>query len=404
MQKLHHYVVFAGNYYNCMLFLQDNVMYKRIIKIDNTYNDSVFLWGARQVGKTTWLLEKFSGARFYDLLRPSEYARLLRRPEILSEELENFGENDTVVIDEIQKLPQLLDEVHSLIQRKNIRFVLSGSSARKLRRMGVNLLGGRATREQMFPLVSAEIPDFDLVRAVNNGMIPRHYMVDNPWERLRGYIGVYLSEEIREEALTRNLSSFSHFLEVAAKCDGEIVVYKNIAQDCGIDYRTVKEYFGILEDTMIGYMVPAFVGSAKRRTVTSPKFYFFDVGIANYLTSRKGMSPGTDEFGHSFEHFIVQELIAYIGYNHIEERLSYWRTSSGYEVDAVIGAGRVAIEIKSSDEVKTRHIHGLKAFKEEFPEARLICVSLDKYRRLMNGVDVMPALDFLSDLWAGKVI
>ena len=161
-------------------------MYNRIINVDNEYNDSVFLWGARQVGKTTWLNAKYPACRTYDLLRPSEFERLLRRPEILSEELEDFGENDTVIIDEIQKLPQLLDEVHSLIQRKNIRFILSGSSARKLKKLGTNLLGGRATREQMFPLVSAEIPDFDLIRAVNNGMIPRHYMVDNPKERLRG--------------------------------------------------------------------------------------------------------------------------------------------------------------------------------------------------------------------------
>ena len=255
-------------------------MYSRIINIDNEYNDSAFLWGARQVGKTTWLQAKYPNARVYDLLRPSEFARLLRHPELLSEELADFGENDIVVIDEIQKLPILLDEIHSLIQRKNIRFILSGSSARKLKRLGTNLLGGRATREVMYPFVSAEIPDFDLLRAVNNGMIPRHYMVQNPWERLRGYIGVYLNEEIREEALTRNLKSFSHFLEVAALCDGEMLVYKNIAQDCGIDYRTVKEYFTILEDTLVGYLVPGFTSTTKRKAIAAPKFYLFDVGVA----------------------------------------------------------------------------------------------------------------------------
>lgn len=338
------------------------------------------------------------------MLRPSEFERLLRRPEILSEELEDYGEGDTVIIDEIQKLPQLLDEVHSLIQRKNIRFILSGSSARKLKRLGTNLLGGRATREQMFPLVSAEIPDFNLVRAVNNGMIPRHYMVQNPWERLRGYIGVYLNEEIREEALTRNLQTFSRFLEVAAQCDGEMLVYKNIAQDCGIDYRTVKEYFGILEDTLVGYLLPGFTATKKRKALTVSKFYFFDVGVANYLTHRRGMTPGSDDFGHAFEHFIIQELIAYIGYNHVEEHLSYWRSASGYEVDAIIGEGRVAIEIKSTDEAKSRHTRGLKAFWEDYPEARLIIVSLDKYRRKMNDVEVIPAMEFLDDLWKGQVV
>lgn len=379
-------------------------MYKRILSIESEYNDSAFLWGARQVGKTTWLTSQYPNCRVYDLLRPSEFERLLRRPEILSEELEDYGEGDTVIIDEIQKLPQLLDEVHSLIQRKNIRFILSGSSARKLKRLGTNLLGGRATREQMYPLVSAEIPDFNLVRAVNNGMIPRHYMVQNPWERLRGYIGVYLSEEIREEALTRNLQTFSRFLEVAAQCNGEMLVYKNIAQDCGIDYRTVKEYFTILEDTLVGYLLPAFTATRKRKALTVPKFYFFDVGVTNYLTHRRGMTPGSDDFGHAFEHFIIQELIAYIGYNHVEERLSYWRSASGYEVDAVIGEGRLAIEIKSSDEAKSRHTRGLKAFSEEYPDARLIVVSLDKYRRKMNDVEVFPALEFLDNLWKGLIV
>lgn len=379
-------------------------MYNRIINIDNEYRDSAFLWGARQVGKTTWLQARYPDARIYDLLRPSEFARLLRHPELLSEELADFEENDTVIIDEIQKLPILLDEIHSLIQRKNIRFILSGSSARKLRRLGTNLLGGRATREVMFPLVSAEIPDFDLIRAVNNGMIPRHYMVQNPWERLRGYIGVYLNEEIREEALTRNLKSFSHFLEIAAQCNGEMLVYKNIAQDCGIDYRTVKEYFAILEDTLVGYLIPGFTATPKRKAVAAPKFYLFDVGIANYLTKRRDMEPGSDSFGHAFEHFIIQEIIAYLGYHHSDEQLTYWRTASGYEVDAVIGNGRIAIEIKSSEEIKSRHTKGLKAFSEDYPDARLITVSLDKYKRTMNGVEIFPANDFLKALWAGNIV
>ena len=379
-------------------------MYQRVIDLNSEYNDSAFLWGARQVGKTTWLNSEFSKCRTYDLLRPTEFERLLRRPELLSEELEDFGEGDTVVIDEIQKLPQLLDEVHSLIQRKNIRFILSGSSARKLRRMGTNLLGGRATREQMFPLVSAEIPDFDLVRAVNNGMIPRHYMVKNPWERLGGYIGVYLNEEIKEEALARNLKTFSRFMEVAAQCDGEMIVYKNIAQDCGVDYRTVKEYFSILEDTLIGYLVPGFTGTKKRKSIAASKFYFFDVGIVNYLMHRRELKPGSDDFGHAFEHFIIQELIAYIGYHHVEERISYWRTPNGYEVDAIIGDGRVAIEIKSTDEVKSRHTRGLKAFSEDYPDARRIIVSLDKYRRKVNDIEIIPAVEFLDDLWKGRIV
>ena len=229
-------------------------------------------------------------------------------------------------------------------------------------------------------------------------------MVENPKERLRGYVGIYLDEEIRQEALTRNLQSFSRFLEVAAQCDGEMLVYKNIAQDCGIDYRTVKEYFTILEDTLLGYLVPGFTSSRKRRAIAAPKFYLFDVGLANYLTHRGTLRPGSDDFGHAFEHFIIQEIIAYLGYNHVDERLTYWRTSGGYEVDAIIGEGRLAIEIKATEEVKSRHTHGLKAFSEDFPEARLIIVSLDKYRRKMNGIDVIPVTEFLRDLWQGGIV
>ena len=379
-------------------------MYIRKLKINEENHDSVFLWGARQVGKTTWLTSKFPASRYYDLLRAAEFERLLRHPELLAEELADFGTGDTVIIDEIQKLPQLLDEVHYLIQRQGIRFILSGSSARKLRRAGTNLLGGRASKVQMFPLVSAEIPDFDLLHAINNGMIPRHYMVKNPWERMCGYIGVYLNEEVREEAFSRNLKAFSHFLEVAARSNGEMLVYKNIAQDCGIDYRTVKEYFSILEDTLLCYLIPGFTSSTKRRAISAPKFYFFDVGIVNYLMNRRLLTPGTDDFGRAFEHLMIQEIIAFLGYSHSDERLTYWRTASGYEVDAIVGDGRVAIEFKSSTEIQSRHTHGLKAFQEEHPNTRPIIVSLDKYKRRLNGIEVMPATEFLKELCSGKIL
>ena len=379
-------------------------MLHRILRLETDYNDSVFLWGARQVGKTTLLDELYPNCRRYDLLRAKDYNRLLRRPELLGEELDALGPEDTVVIDEVQKIPQLLDEVHSLIQRRGIRFILSGSSPRKLKRYGANLLGGRAVRKVLYPLVSAEVPDFDIVKAVNNGMIPRHYLVDNPWERFRAYINVYLNEEIREEAISRNLQSFSRFLEVAAQSDGEMLVYKNVAQDCGIDYRTVKSYFEILQDTLIGYLIPGFTLSKKRSALQSPKFYYYDVGITNFLLGRRKMEPGSELFGHSFEHFIIQELIAWLGYHQSDEGLTYWHTTSGYEVDAIIGEGRVAIEVKSCEEVKSRHLRGLKAFSEDFPGCRLIVVSFDTYRRRMNGVEIIPVNEFLADLWSGEIL
>ena len=379
-------------------------MYIRILKLEETAEDSVFLWGARQTGKSTLLETLFPNARRYDLLKSEEFERLFRNPALLREELENIDPSKLVIIDEIQKIPQLLDEVHWLMSNRNIRFVLCGSSARKLIRCGANLLGGRALRSVMYPLVSAEIPDFDLNRAIQNGMLPRHYTVQNPQRRLQAYIGDYLNEEIRAEALSRNLFSFTRFMEIAAQCNGEMIVYKNIAQDCGISANTVKEYFFILEQTMIGYLIPGFTATTKRRAISAPKFYYFDVGIANYLLKRSNMTQGTIIFGQAFEHLLMQEIIAYLGYNYLDEKLTYWRTSNGYEVDCIIGNGRIAIEIKSCDEVKSRHTKGLKAFQEEFPQVRLIVVSMDKYKRVMNDVEIFPAMEFLSELWERKII
>lgn len=375
----------------------------RVQKIVDAQEDSVFLWGARQVGKSTLVKSVYPNAKIYDLLKSDEYTRLLRRPQLLREELLSFGEETLVVIDEIQKIPQLLDEVHWLIVNRGIRFILCGSSARKLKRIGTNLLGGRAMSVKLYPLVSAEIPDFDLVRGINHGMLPRHYLAANPKKRLEAYIGTYLKEEIQDEAVVRQLAAFNRFLDVAAQSNGEIINYKNIAQDCGVSAVTVKEYFAILQQTLIGYMLPAFTDSKKRRAITAPKFYYFDVGVANHLLHRSNLQQGSVDFGHAFEHLMIQELIAYLSYSESDEHLSYWRTASGYEVDAIIGDGRVAIEFKSSEEVQSKHTKGLKAFSEEYADARLIVVSMDVNPRMLNGVEIVPATDFLQLLWEGKI-
>lgn len=375
----------------------------RVQKIVDAQEDSVFLWGARQVGKSTLVKSVYPNAKIYDLLKSDEYTRLLRRPQLLREELLSFGEETLVVIDEIQKIPQLLDEVHWLIVNRGIRFILCGSSARKLKRIGTNLLGGRAMSVKLYPLVSVEIPDFDLVRGINHGMLPRHYLAANPKKRLEAYIGTYLKEEIQDEAVVRQLAAFNRFLDVAAQSNGEIINYKNIAQDCGVSAVTVKEYFAILQQTLIGYMLPAFTESKKRRAITAPKFYYFDVGVANHLLHRSNLQQGSVDFGHAFEHLMIQELIAYLSYSESDEHLSYWRTASGYEVDAIIGDGRVAIEFKSSEEVQSKHTKGLKAFSEEYADARLIVVSMDVNPRMLNGVEVVPAMDFLQLLWEGKI-
>lgn len=368
--------------------------------------ESVFLFGARQTGKTTLLLKLFPNSRFYDLLETDVYERIRRNPSLLRQELATATKGEIVIIDEIQLIPELLNEVHWLITRQGIHFILSGSSARKLKRKGVNTLGGRAVKNILYPLVSAEIPDFDLIKAVNRGTLPTHYLATSErqlMKRLQAYVSVYLKEEIAAEALVRKLSSFNRFMEIAALTDGEMVNYNNIAQDCGVDAKTVKEYFSILEETLIGYLVPAFTRTVKRRLSQAPKFYYFDVALPNYLLHRHQMQPGGDDFGHAFEHLMIQEIIAYLGYHDIENALSFWHTYTGYEVDAVLGDAKVAIEFKSSTEVQSKHLRGLKAFKEEHHEARLIIVSLDPSPRIFHDVEVMPAVFFLQNLWKGAI-
>lgn len=367
--------------------------------------ENMFLFGARQTGKTSLLLELFPEAKFYDLLESNTFERLQRNPSLLRQDLEMCEDGTLVIVDEVQLIPALLNEIQWLIVRKNLRFIMSGSSARKLRRSGANMLGGRASLNSLYPFVSAELPDFDLIKAVNQGMLPRHYLAQNNkyWSMLQAYVSVYLKEEIKAESLVRNLSTFNRFMEIAALTDGEMVNYNNIAQDCGVDAKTVKEYFAILEETLIGYMVPAYTKTVKRKLRQSPRFYYFDVAIPNYLLSRRAMQPGSVDFGHAFEHLIIQEIIAYLGYHNIENAISYWHTYNDYEVDVVLGDAEVAIEIKSSEEVQSRHLRGLKAFKEEHPEARLIVVSLDINPRLFNGVEIWPAKQFLEQLWAGKI-
>lgn len=378
-------------------------MIERIFKLQDAENESVFFFGARQTGKTTLLKELFPDVRYYDLLKSDEFERFSRRPWLLREELQDGHDGELVIIDEIQKLPVLLDEVHWLIVNRDLRFILTGSSARKLRRSSVNLLGGRALRNTFYPLVSAEIPDFDLDRALNNGMLPRHYLVSDATRRLSGYVGNYLQTEIVEETLVRNLQSFTRFLDAAALTSGEMLVYNNVASDCGVSAVTAKAYFEILIDTLFGFMIPAYTKVMKRRLIQAPKFYLFDVGVTNYLLKRSHLQQGSPEYGHALEHFIMQELVAYFGYNQYDNVISYWRTNSGIEVDAVLGDADVAIEIKSSTEVKDFQMRGLKSFSDDYPQARLIIVSLDKYRRRKENIEIIPVREFLTDLWLGKI-
>ncbi|MBQ7427337.1 MAG: ATP-binding protein [Prevotella sp.] len=378
-------------------------MYRRIFDIEGKLDEGMFLFGARQTGKSTLLKERFKGAVYYDLLNPNVRRAFRQNPNSLWEALQDKPAGTLVIVDEIQKVPELLDVVHSLMVDRGLFFILSGSSARKLKRSGANTLGGRAIPETLYPLVWPEVTDFQIDRAVQNGMIPRHYMVEDATKRLSGYVKVYLDEEIREEGEVRELDAFERFMEVAAISDGEMLNYSNIAFDCGVSAKTVKSYFQILYDTLIGYEIPAFRKEIKRKIRRAPRFYYFDVGLANYLMGRHNLKRGTDDYGHAFEHLVMQEIIAYKGYNDKRDIISYWHTYDKKEVDVVIGDAKVAIEIKSTERVETKHKKGLKAFKEEHPDCRLMLVSLDPITRKSGDKELVYVLDFLKMLWNGEV-
>lgn len=378
-------------------------MLERIFQINKELDGSIFLFGGRQTGKTTILRQQFPNTIYFDLLDTNVRRRLQQRPVLLYETLKDKPTATLVIIDEIPEVPELLNEVHRLIVERQLVFILCGSSARKLKRKGHNTLGGRALPIYLYPLVSAEIPDFDIDRAVNYGTIPPHYLARNPWRLLAAYIDVYLKEEIKEEALVRNLDAFQRFLEVAALTDGEIINNNNIAQECGVHATTVSSYFDILEDTLIGYRIPAYTKVMKRRLVQAPRFYYFDVGVTNYLLHRKELIRGSADYGHAFEHLVVQELVAYMHYRHCEEKLSYWRTYTGVEVDIIVGDARIAIEIKSTEEVQNRHIKNLKAFAEEHPDSKLMIVSLDVFTRQMGKIECIYVMDFFHRLWTDGI-
>ena len=381
-------------------------MIRRSLILPESPSESFFLWGPRQVGKSSLLAATYPDARTIDLLLNAESTRYLQQPGLLRDELRDAASGTLVVIDEVQKVPALLDEVHWLIEKRGICFVLCGSSARKVRRGHANLLGERALRHELFGFVSAELGSaFDVVRMANHGTLPRHYVVDRPARRLQAYVDDYLKEEIAAEALVRNVPAFAGFLRAAAIGDTELVNYTNIARECGISGPTVKEHYGILEDTLLGRHLPAFTARPKRRAILAPKFYFADVGVVNHLTSRRDLTPGSELFGKALENVIHHELRAFREYRERTWGMAFWRLASGVEVDFVLGDAEVAIEVKSTAHVGTAQLGGLGAFAEEYPEVRrriLVCME-SKRRRLASGIEVLPVAVFLDELWAGRI-
>ena len=377
---------------------------ERILRIDTSENNAFFLWGARKTGKTTYLKNSFKDALYIDLLKTNVAQKYELNPALFREEVA-ANKPDLVIVDEIQKIPQLLDEIHWCVENTASKFILCGSSARKLIRMKANLLGGRAWRYEMFPLTTSEIgADFDLLRAINHGLIPQHYFSKSPTRFLESYVLDYLSHEIKAEAMVRNVPAFHRFLEVAAISNSEIINFSSIARDCGVSSVTVKDYFQILQDTLLGFMLNPFTKKIKRTPIESSKFYFFDMGITRALRRMLAIQEGSVEFGHFFEHFILMEIRAFLSYFNVYKNIYFWRTNCGKEVDLVIGEAEWAIEIKTSKQKSMKDFKGLLAFGEEFPNAKLIAITFDDTKRLIdNKIEVFPWQEFLKQLWNNRI-
>jgi predicted AAA+ superfamily ATPase len=347
----------------------------------------------------------YADAVWIDLLQAEEYRRYLQNPERLREELALRPSIRQVVIDEVQKVPQLLDEAHWLHER-GVRLALCGSSARKVKRGQANLLGGRAVRYELHGLIAREIGrEFDLDRMLNHGCLPRVYLSDEPRRLLNGYVADYLKEEVAAEGLVRNLPVFSAFLNVAALSDAELVNFSTIARECGVSSPTVKGYFEILEDTLLGRWVPAYTRRPKRRVIGAPKFYFADVGVVNHLARRGVLTRGSELYGKAFENWVGHELHAHNAYSEAYAKLSHWRLAGGTEVDFIVNDMEVAIEAKASSRITADHLRGLRALVQDHPRVKqriIVCLE-PRPRRTEDGIVILPAGDFIRKLGAGDL-
>ena len=386
----------------------------RLLNLPKKQKENFFLWGPRQTGKSSLLKKEYSDAFYVDLLKTSTYLKYLEKPWLLREELQEYvlshGKKELkypVVIDEVQRVPLLLDEVHWMIENLGLGFALCGSSARKVKRGHANLLGGRAVRYELFGLSAAELKDdFDLNTMLNNGYLPRHYLSGKPFKLLDAYVKDYLKEEIKDEALVRNIPHFSTFLNTASLSDTELINYTNIARECGVSSNTVKEYFQILVDTLLGRFLPAFTKRPKRRVIQSPKFYFADVGIVNYLAKRGTLQPHSELYGKAFENWVFHELNVYNSYNDKFWDLSYWRLPSGHEVDFIVNDMEYAIEAKSSSKVHDGHLKGLREIINDHPKLKKrIVVSLVEANRLTSDkIEIINYQTFIKRLWSHSLL
>lgn len=381
-------------------------MFKRNLILPRPGTETFFLWGPRQTGKSTLLRKHYPGGYWIDLLKSDEFRRYATRPELLRLELEADSDpGRQIVIDEVQKVPTLLNEVHWLMENRGLHFALCGSSARKVRRGAANLLGGRALRYELRGLTAGELADdFDLDRLLNSGYLPRIHQAARPRRLLDAYIADYLKEEVAAEGLVRNLPAFSGFLDAAALSDTEPVNFSNVARECGVSSQAVKNYFGILEDTLLGRWLPAWRKRRKRRLIGAAKFYFSDVGVVNRLARRGRLERGSELYGKAFENWVHHELAAFVAYTGFDGGLTHWRLPSGVEVDFVLGEMGLAVEAKASAVIGRHHLKGLRSLATEHDVGRRVIVCLEpRARRTPDGIEVLPAGAFARRLWGGEL-
>ena len=367
---------------------------------------SVLLFGPRQTGKTTYVRRQLDRtvALTFSLLDQGLLTAVLADPTRIRREIEARGLRETVVcIDEIQKCPPLMDEVHLMIEERGIRFLLTGSSARALKRGGVNMLGGRGSDRVMHPFSWSEIRDrFSLDRALNHGLLPPHYLSDDPDEGLASYVDRYLTEEIAAEGLARSLPGFARFLQTAALTNAQILNYSNVARDAQVPRQTVVQWYAVLRDTLIAFDLPAWTRTVRRKAVETAKFYFFDTGVVRALRRLPRIGETSADFGELFEHYVFMELRAWIDYRRPRTPIAFWRSRSGHEVDFILD-DRVAIEAKATRRVQQKHLRGLLALADEGLVERSIIVCREDRPRLERGIEVWPLEFFLAELWQDRL-
>lgn len=393
-------LLFINNYLVVKIFMKNQKIYNRLINIDTDTPSSIFLFGPRGTGKTSWIKAHLKDILYFDLLNTSIFNDFLANPARIEERIPK-GFDQYIVIDEIQKIPELLNEVHRLIESHKYRFILTGSSARSLRRQSVNLLAGRALSYTMHPLTCYELgSDFSLETALKFGLLPSIYHVSDPMHYLETYITTYLREEILQEGLMRNLNQFARFLETASFSQGQVVNMSGIARETAIDRKLIANYFDILEDLLIGYWLPVFTKRAKRRLTSNPKFYLFDSGIYRTLRPKGPLDAPEEIDGTALETLFLAHLRAINDYYRLGYKLYFWRTSNNIEVDFIVYGerGLFAFEIKRSRNLSRSDLNGLKAFSEDYKIAKCYLLYGGNHEEYHDNIHVMPFSQGLNKL------